>query len=472
MTKVFIYSLNCPIANQVKYVGKTKNSLSVRLSGHLSYSGSNIEKANWIKSLLKEGRKPSIHLLEIAPEHKWEEREKYWIEYFIGRGIALVNRSETSPLFLAQKKYLEQLQNQRYRKNTITTYTNCFDKFLYAFKGFDYPHIKKGAIVDYITQLVIKEGISPEYQNTIINAIKFYYERVLGYQRETYYIARPRKRKKIRPILTPQEVRQFMGAIKNMKQQTMFQVMYSLALRSGEVIVLEIANINWEDGVFLIKDSKGGQDRKLTIPEQTLNLIKVYLEKYKPKKWLFVGQDKVSHYHQRSLQQKFLEVVARLGFDPELKPHCLRHSRLSHLLNNGMKIEMASKYSGHASISTTADIYYHYMTEEMREQMDSADKKILAKAESEFPSTDKVLQAHPKKEQKQLSIPIQESDSNSEKTYQILFNGKTYFLKERDRKIIEAPQAKWSMGKEAEGILAWFKRKGAEINTIQKNNNG
>lgn len=465
--KVSIYSLNCPITNAVKYVGKTKNSLIGRLSEHMTYSGSNIEKRNWIRALVKEGRKPTIHLIEITPEHKWEEREKYWIEYFIGRGISLVNRSEINPLFLAQKKYLEQLQNQRYRKNTIKTYTNCFDKYLYAFKGFDYPHIKKGAIVDYITQLVIKEGISPEYQNIIINAIKFYYERVLGYPRETYYIARPRKRKKIRPIFTPQEIRRFMGAIKNLKQQTMFQVMYSLALRSGEVTTLEIANINWEDGVFLIKDSKGGQDRKLTIPEQTLNLIKVYLEKYKPKKWLFVGQDKVSHYHQRSLQEKFSEVVARLGFDPELKPHCLRHSRLSHLLNNGMKIEMASKYSGHASISTTADIYYHYMTDEMREQMDGADKKILAKSEIETPLQNNILPSHSKQEQKQLSIEMDEPTSDSETEYEILFNGKTYFLKEKDNKIIEAPQAKWSIGKEAEGILGWFKRKGGIIN-LQK----
>lgn len=465
-TKVSIYSLNCPITNAVKYVGKTKNTLIGRLSEHITYSGSNIEKRNWIRALVKEGRKPTIHLLEITPEHKWEEREKYWIEYFIGRGISLVNRSEINPLFLAKKKYLEQLQNQRYRKNTIKTYTNCFDKYLYAFKGFDYPHIKKGAIVDYITQLVIKEGISPEYQNTIINAIKFYYERVLGYPRETYYIARPRKRKKIRPILTPTQVKQFIEAIKNLKQHTLFQVMYSLALRSGEVISLEVANINWQDRTFLVKDSKGGQDRYLTIPEQTLNLIKVYLDKYKPKKWMFIGQDKISHYHQRSLQEKFSEVVAKLGFDPELKPHCLRHSRLSHLLNNGMKIEMASKYSGHASISTTADIYYHYMTDEMREQMDGADKKILAKSEVELPLAEKILDTHLKKEQKQLSISMDEPDEVSEKQYQIIFNGKTFLLKEKDKKIIEAPQAKWSIGKEAKNIIAWFERKGATINNL------
>ena len=144
--------------------------------------------------------------------------------------------------------------------------------------------------------------------------------------------------------------------------------------------MLLVSNLNFEERTLKILDAKGGNDRIISLPEQTMNLLKAYIEKFKPKYWLFEGQEEGEHYSAGSVQTKFEEVITRLGYDLELTPHCLRHSRLSHVLNNGVKIEMASKYAGHKSISTTADIYHHYMHEEMQEQFDGADQKILEKS--------------------------------------------------------------------------------------------
>ena len=49
-------------------------------------------------------------------------------------------------------------------------------------------------------------NVSESYQNISINAIKFYYERVLGDQRKIYFVDRPRREKKLPVVLSTTEV--------------------------------------------------------------------------------------------------------------------------------------------------------------------------------------------------------------------------------------------------------------------------
>lgn len=377
-----IYSLNCPFSDVVKYIGKTQNLLSVRLSAHLSYSGSNIQKIQWIKSLRDKNTKPVIKLLEIVGESNWEEKEIWWIEHFINNGVELLNAPlDANHKSIILKQYKRELIRVGYRENTIVNYCSSFLKFLYAFDGFVYNDINKNSIIDYLSSLVENDKISESYQNSLINAVKFYYEKVLHRPRQEYYIARPKKRKKIRPILTIEQTGLFMDTIKNLKQKTLFQTMYSGAMRTSEVASILISNINFEERTLKIVDAKGGKDRIISLPQQTIIQIQFYISKYNPSIFLFEGQKKGDCYSSRSIQVKFNEIINILNFDKELTPHCLRHSRTTHVLNNGVKIEMASKFIGHSSISTTADTYYHYMNDEMKNQFDLADESILKKSE-------------------------------------------------------------------------------------------
>jgi len=54
--------------------------------------------------------------------------------------------------------------------------------------------------------LCIEKNISGSYQNQLINAIKFYYEKVLGMKRKVYNLNRPRKEFKIPYLLTNTEI--------------------------------------------------------------------------------------------------------------------------------------------------------------------------------------------------------------------------------------------------------------------------
>jgi len=86
--EAYIYGLYDPRTNEIRYVGKTKNSIECRLREHLC-DARNIMHGNkrrrinkryaWIISLLIQGELPGIKLLEIVSLDNWKAREIHWI---------------------------------------------------------------------------------------------------------------------------------------------------------------------------------------------------------------------------------------------------------------------------------------------------------------------------------------------------------------------------------------------------------
>lgn len=90
----------------------------------------------------------------------------------------------------------------------------------------------------YLLLRVRDEGISESYQNTLINAIKFYYEKVLGRDQTVYDIARPRKRETVPKVLGREEVARMIDRTSNVKHRCMVMLLYgggSEAQRSARV---------------------------------------------------------------------------------------------------------------------------------------------------------------------------------------------------------------------------------------------
>jgi hypothetical protein len=94
MKKVLIYALICPKAKEIRYIGKTIQSLKSRLKGHLYIPKNDTTyRANWIRDLRKDKLIPEIILIEECNESNWVEREIYWIDYY-SKLVNLVNYSK------------------------------------------------------------------------------------------------------------------------------------------------------------------------------------------------------------------------------------------------------------------------------------------------------------------------------------------------------------------------------------------
>ncbi|AMX93637.1 MULTISPECIES: NUMOD3 domain-containing DNA-binding protein [Mesorhizobium] len=91
---VFIYGLIDPRDGQLRYVGKTKNSLKSRLLAHVSdvrRGRTYIPRHKWLCDLLLAGEFPEIVELDRVASDAWQEAEQFWIGYLRFVGLPLLN---------------------------------------------------------------------------------------------------------------------------------------------------------------------------------------------------------------------------------------------------------------------------------------------------------------------------------------------------------------------------------------------
>lgn len=93
MGTTFIYVLNDPRTNQIRYVGKADDPLE-RWKAHCKPDKKNPHKTRWVLELLRLGLLPELEILEEVPKNQWQEIEREYIRVFRMIGIPLTNVSE------------------------------------------------------------------------------------------------------------------------------------------------------------------------------------------------------------------------------------------------------------------------------------------------------------------------------------------------------------------------------------------
>jgi len=253
------------------------------------------------------------------------------------------------------KEYLEQLTRRRYSSNTIKTYTCYFMDFLLYFEDRDLKSISSAQIKNYLLELIQYKKISVSQQNQRINAIKFYYEKVLNRKKTVYYIERPKREKKLPVVLSRDEVKAILGKTTNLKHKCILMTLYSAGLRRSELIKLEIGDIDSERMLIRIRNSKGNKDRYSLLSGKLLVMLREYYRIYHPNRWLFEGP-RGNPYSATSIENIFRRALKKSGIQKKATPHTLRHSFATHLLEQGINLRYIQELLGHASITTT-EIY-------------------------------------------------------------------------------------------------------------------
>lgn len=251
----------------------------------------------------------------------------------------------------AIEKTIRLMEVQRYSRNTIRTYKSLLTYFFKHFKGVDPDNITKEEILDYMVYLV-ERGYSLSMQNQVINAIKFFYEKILGYPREYYHVERPIKEKRLPSVLSRNEVKAILDNTHNLKHKCILTIIYAAGLRVGEVLNLMINDIDSRRMLIYIRSGKGKKDRVVPLAEHALFLLRKYYKKYRPDKWLFEGATG-GKYSSRSIQQILRRAVVKSRIRKKVTPHTLRHSFATHLLESGTDIRYIQVLLGHGSVKTT-----------------------------------------------------------------------------------------------------------------------
>ncbi len=253
------------------------------------------------------------------------------------------------------KAYELLLTRRRYSPNTIKVYVSFLKSFISFLKSKKIEDATESDIRKYQDYLVTQKKVAISTQNQAINAIKFYFEKVLGNEKKTYYIERPRKPKKLPKVLSELQVFKILRCTDNYKHKFIISLLYSSGLRISELLALRKKDLLPEKNLIFVRAAKGKKDRTTIFAENLKKLHLLYLKIYKPNYWLFEGTNR-SQYSTTSVGNIIKKSAMKAGIEQAVTAHMFRHSFATHLLEQGVGLRYIQNILGHSSSKTT-EIY-------------------------------------------------------------------------------------------------------------------
>ena len=148
-----------------------------------------------------------------------------------------------------------------------------------------------------------------------------------------------------------------------LRNRALFELVYSAGLRARETVDLELADVDFEQELVLVR-GKGGKERAVPLGEEAAYRLRLYLEDARPK--LARGAE----------NRLFLSARGRPLDTSTLRrllpnPHRLRHAFATDLLEGGADLRTIQELLGHSSLSTT-QVYSHVDAKRLRRIYDRA----------------------------------------------------------------------------------------------------
>ena len=179
----------------------------------------------------------------------------------------------------------------------------------------------------------------------------------------TVQLSNPKLARRIPGTLSPAEVTRLLAAPNggdaySLRDRALLELFYSSGLRVSELAGLTLQQIDLEHG-FLRVFGKGSKERVVPVGTKAADAIATYLAASRPH---FVkprtGSQLFLSERGTGLSRMMLWLIVkkyaqRAGITRNVKPHLLRHSFATHLLNGGADLRAIQEMLGHASISTT-----------------------------------------------------------------------------------------------------------------------
>jgi len=161
-----------------------------------------------------------------------------------------------SPL---RQRMLDDMEIRRLKPATRAYYVDEVAKYARHFAAspdrLDYEHVRQ-----YQLHLV-RSGRKASYVNRVMTALRFFYRVTLARHDAPLMIPLTREVRKLRQVLTPDEVARLIDAAPGRKYRCAISIAYGAGLRAGEVVSLKTTDIDSDRMVLRIEDSKRGKSR-------------------------------------------------------------------------------------------------------------------------------------------------------------------------------------------------------------------
>jgi integrase/recombinase XerD len=219
---------------------------------------------------------------------------------------------------------------------------------------------------EYLLYLKNDRQYAPSSLKIAASGITFFYTHTVPRDWQTLKKLRIPRPQSLPDVLSIDEVRRLIDAVRTPHNQTFFWTVYSLGLRLQEALNLQVGDIDSARMVVHVHRGKGSKDRFVPLPPRTLTTLRHYWATHRHPLWLFpaTGRDQeqaqaaTEPMARSSVHGAMKRVVQELGFRKRVTIHTLRHSYATHLLEAGVNLRLIQQYLGHRSLQATM-VYLH-----------------------------------------------------------------------------------------------------------------
>jgi len=267
-------------------------------------------------------------------------------------------------------------------QNTIDAYRRDLEKFCeFATKrGLEKAtQVKRGDVVDFLTTLYARKLDARSVARHLVSLrqlFRFLASEELISEDPVVTVESPKFRQSLPQFLSVEEVDRLLAqpdtsSALGLRDKAMIELLYSSGLRVSELCSLAVDDLHADSGSLRCL-GKGNKERLVPVGKNALAVLQLYIQKARPEilgehssKYLFINRkgsklDRIGFWRTLGLYGR------KAGLRKALKPHMLRHSFATHLLDRGADLRSVQMMLGHSDISTT-QIYTHVVEERLKQ---------------------------------------------------------------------------------------------------------
>lgn len=266
--------------------------------------------------------------------------------------------------------------------NTVKSYATAFKlllDFLYEEMGMNPDRIEcddinSEVIIEYLEWMEKTRNISISTRNQRLAAIKSFYKYVSKKSPSMIYtcssiigLDAKKGSNRMIPYLDMDQITiliEYLKEYRSMKELLLFSVLYETGARVSELISIHVSDLRLDkEHSIIVLHGKGNKVRRLPISKDLSTLITCYLKGDDYVDWdglgyLFYSQQHAPYtrfainYMINSWKKGVNEIYPNV-LPEHIHPHMIRHSKATHLLDEGVDLYEIKMFLGHASIETT-----------------------------------------------------------------------------------------------------------------------
>jgi integrase/recombinase XerD len=214
--------------------------------------------------------------------------------------------------------------------------------------------LREGELRQSFLSLINDKRVAESTFRLHLYGSRFFSERTLQRPWPVFALIRPRHRPKLPLVLSPQEVRSLLALVQRSQARMALQMISACGLRLREGTQLQVSDIDPQRMLVRVRQGTGGKDRVVPRAARTLELLRVYWQRARPRPWWFPARHQQTSLPATTLQKTLKLVVRQSGLAKDASRHTLRPSYATPLLARGVSWRVIQALRGHKSPSTTA----------------------------------------------------------------------------------------------------------------------